>query len=152
MPRAAAQIKFPQQPYNLLRSRFPAPTALDTRSGLSDEGFDLLNRLLTLDPAKRITAKEAVTHKWCVNNSQAPDMPRLNCCAAVPTDSLPSSCSTAVLRLAFLAQLPVPKVRASMPHAVDRSHLRWQGMQCVDGFSVLCVTGLGRRRRRSPTR
>lgn len=59
------QIKFPQQPYNLLRTKFPTPTALDTRSGLSDAGFDLLNRLLTLDPANRITAREALQHKWC---------------------------------------------------------------------------------------
>jgi len=59
-----SQIKFPSQPYNLLRTKFPAPPALGGAAGLSDAGFDLLNRLLTLDPSRRITAKEALDHPW----------------------------------------------------------------------------------------
>ncbi|KAF7813626.1 cyclin-dependent kinase G-2 isoform X1 [Senna tora] len=31
---------------------------------LSDSGFDLLNKLLTYDPEKRITAEEALNHEW----------------------------------------------------------------------------------------
>jgi serine/threonine protein kinase len=46
-----------------LRQEFPAHTAYG--QGLTDTGFDLLNRLLALDPARRITAKEALDHRWC---------------------------------------------------------------------------------------
>jgi cell division cycle 2-like protein len=31
---------------------------------LSDAGFDLLNRMLTYDPSRRITAREALEHRW----------------------------------------------------------------------------------------
>jgi cell division cycle 2-like protein len=31
---------------------------------LSDAGFDLLSRLLALNPAKRLSAKEALEHEW----------------------------------------------------------------------------------------
>jgi cell division cycle 2-like protein len=46
---------FVHQPYNNLRRKFPQ---------LSDYGFDLLNRLLTYDPDKRITAREALRHPF----------------------------------------------------------------------------------------
>jgi len=46
-----------------LRQEFPAHTAYG--QGLTDTGFDLLNRLLTLDPSRRINAKEALCHDWC---------------------------------------------------------------------------------------
>ena len=48
---------------NKLRQEFPAHTAYG--QGLTDTGFDLLNRLLTLDPSRRINAKEALCHDWC---------------------------------------------------------------------------------------
>lgn len=32
--------------------------------GLSDSGIDLLNRLLTFDPEKRITARAALRHAY----------------------------------------------------------------------------------------
>jgi cell division cycle 2-like protein len=57
------KIKFVQQPYNNLRNRFPARTP-DGRAALSDKGFDLLNRLLSYDPARRISAEEALSHPW----------------------------------------------------------------------------------------
>ena len=52
-----------KQPFNRLREKFPA-TAFAGRPTLSEKGFDLLNRLLTYDPSKRITADEALNHEW----------------------------------------------------------------------------------------
>ncbi|KAG5093311.1 hypothetical protein JHK84_048899 [Glycine max] len=49
--------------YNLLHKKFPA-TSVTGSPVLSDSGFDLLNKLLTYDPVKRITAEEALNHEW----------------------------------------------------------------------------------------
>ncbi|KAL2903595.1 Cyclin-dependent kinase G-2 [Bienertia sinuspersici] len=49
--------------YNQLRKKFPA-TSFTGSPVLSDAGFDLLNRLLTYDPEKRITADAALKHEW----------------------------------------------------------------------------------------
>ncbi|KAK4488778.1 hypothetical protein RD792_004565 [Penstemon davidsonii] len=49
--------------YNLLRRKFPA-TSFTGSPVLSDAGFDLLNKLLTYEPEKRITAEEALNHEW----------------------------------------------------------------------------------------
>uniref|UniRef100_A0A175YSB5 cyclin-dependent kinase n=1 Tax=Daucus carota subsp. sativus TaxID=79200 RepID=A0A175YSB5_DAUCS len=49
--------------YNLLRKKFPA-TSFTGSPVLSDAGFDLLNKLLTYDPEKRITADAALNHEW----------------------------------------------------------------------------------------
>ncbi|KAK9063498.1 hypothetical protein SSX86_017368 [Deinandra increscens subsp. villosa] len=49
--------------YNLLRRKFPA-TSFTGSPVLSDAGFDLLNKLLTYDPEKRITAEAALNHEW----------------------------------------------------------------------------------------
>ncbi|PWA63009.1 Protein kinase, catalytic domain-containing protein [Artemisia annua] len=57
LPGLKSKPKLVQQPYNNLRKKFPVATF----TGL---GFDLLSRLLTYDPAKRITAKEALDHGW----------------------------------------------------------------------------------------
>ena len=51
----ASQLRLPDQPYNYLRRQFPA---------LSDTGVQLLNGLLTYDPAKRVTAQEALHHPY----------------------------------------------------------------------------------------
>lgn len=58
-----AKANFVKQPYNLLRKKFPA-TYFTGSPVLSDLGFDLLNKLLTYDPQKRITADAALNHPW----------------------------------------------------------------------------------------
>ena len=64
---AELQLNLKPQPFNRLRERFPPPSSFDfeARGTLSDEGFKLLNGLLQLNPAKRITAQEALDHRWC---------------------------------------------------------------------------------------
>ncbi|KAI3981676.1 hypothetical protein MKX01_020619 [Papaver californicum] len=49
------KVNFVKHPYNLLLKKFPAT---------SFTGFDLLNKLLTYDPEKRITAEDALNHQW----------------------------------------------------------------------------------------
>jgi cell division cycle 2-like protein len=49
------QYNFFKQPFHKLRENFPM---------LSEQGYDLLNRLLTYDPQKRINAKDALNHEW----------------------------------------------------------------------------------------
>ncbi|KAK0539683.1 hypothetical protein OC842_000874 [Tilletia horrida] len=61
----AQQISSVAQPYSALRSRFKYCT---------DSCLDLLKRLLTYDPAQRITADEALTHPY-FNESPAPAHP-----------------------------------------------------------------------------
>ena len=51
----------------------------ESRGSLSGAGFDLLSRLLELNPARRITAAQALDHDWC---GGAPG------CAAVSSSSL----------------------------------------------------------------
>ena len=50
-----SQVTFTKQPYNNLRKKFPY---------LTKNGFDLLNRFLTYDPARRITAEQALDHPY----------------------------------------------------------------------------------------
>ncbi|KAF5726684.1 cyclin-dependent kinase G-2 [Tripterygium wilfordii] len=57
------KVNFVKQQYNMLRKKFPA-TSFTGSPVLSDAGFDLLNKLLTYDPEKRITAKAALDHEW----------------------------------------------------------------------------------------
>jgi len=49
-----------EHPYNILRQRFGA--------SMTDTGFDLLNSLLTYDPALRISADGALKHKYFEEN------------------------------------------------------------------------------------
>ncbi|XP_059640726.1 cyclin-dependent kinase G-2-like isoform X2 [Cornus florida] len=58
-----AKANFVKQQYNLLRKRFPA-VSFTGSPVLSDLGLDLLNKLLTYDPEKRITAEAALGHGW----------------------------------------------------------------------------------------
>ena len=59
------QLTFKPQPHNRLREKFPAPSFHDDSGRkLTDEGFKLLNGLLTLCPEKRLTAAEALQSKW----------------------------------------------------------------------------------------
>lgn len=57
------KVNFVKHQYNLLRKKFP-PTSFTGLPVLSDSGFDLLNKLLTYDPEKRITAEAALNHEW----------------------------------------------------------------------------------------
>ncbi|MBA0790100.1 hypothetical protein Gohar_014767 [Gossypium harknessii] len=58
-----SKANYSKQRYNLLRKRFPVASFTGS-AVLSDAGFDLLNRLLTYDPEKRITADDALKHDW----------------------------------------------------------------------------------------
>jgi len=51
----AKKVNFATQPYNNLRHKFPH---------ISDHTFDLLNKLLTYDPEKRLSALEALKHPF----------------------------------------------------------------------------------------
>ncbi|URE27132.1 Cyclin-dependent kinase, partial [Musa troglodytarum] len=57
------KVNFVKQPYNRLREKFP-PTSFSGCPTLSEAGFDLLNKLLTYDPEKRITVEAAINHRW----------------------------------------------------------------------------------------
>ncbi|OAY34368.1 cyclin-dependent kinase G-2 [Manihot esculenta] len=57
------KVNFVKHQYNLLRKKFPA-TSFTGLPVLSDSGFDLLNKLLTYDPEKRISADAALNHEW----------------------------------------------------------------------------------------
>jgi len=55
------------QPYSTLRHRF---------KNLSEQGFDLMNRMLTYDPKKRISARDAIQHPYFSERPlpKSPDM------------------------------------------------------------------------------
>ncbi|KAM1397601.1 hypothetical protein ACFX2I_015157 [Malus domestica] len=58
------KANFVKQPYNLLHKKFPAASFTGSCPVLSESGFDLLKRLLSYNPAERITAKDALNHNW----------------------------------------------------------------------------------------
>lgn len=70
----ASKIKFPNQPFNRLRHTFGRTSGgTGPAADLSEEGIDLLNRLLTLDPSQRISAKAALDHNWFKEHPRAKD-------------------------------------------------------------------------------
>lgn len=47
-----------------LRQRFAATAGFGQGVSLTEAGFDLLSRMLAWDPEKRISAAEALQHRW----------------------------------------------------------------------------------------
>lgn len=62
-----SHVHFPHYPYNNLSAEFP---------NLSENGLDLLSRLLTYDPSKRLTAEKALAHPY-FKESPLPISPEL---------------------------------------------------------------------------
>ena len=66
---AQINLEFTQQLPSRLAEKFPRSSGLlgpEVSGTLSDHGLDLLRKLLTLDPQKRSSAKDALSHPWCV--------------------------------------------------------------------------------------
>ena len=64
-----SKVELPKQPYNDL-------AALFARVGLAESGLQLLNALLTYDPAQRITAARAAHHPYVVSMEPRAERPR----------------------------------------------------------------------------
>lgn len=63
------KTQFADYPYNHLRERY--------KTRLSDQGFGLLNRFLTYNPAKRITCQNALFHDYFDKEAPAPVDPAM---------------------------------------------------------------------------
>ena len=61
--RRMLQINLHHYP-KTLREKIPAASKYNTDSGLSELGFDLLEKLLCMDPSQRISAAAALEHPW----------------------------------------------------------------------------------------
>ncbi|KAK4765067.1 hypothetical protein SAY86_026157 [Trapa natans] len=56
------QLIFPYLFFQDLQTEFPGADP----DGIDPDGIDLLSRMLQLDPSRRITAKEALSHRYCI--------------------------------------------------------------------------------------
>lgn len=66
-----------KHPGGKLRELFPKLSFTGGRLSLTNAGFDLLSRMLSLDPKKRISASEALAHPWLVSENPKPQDPAL---------------------------------------------------------------------------
>uniref|UniRef100_M8C8Y6 [RNA-polymerase]-subunit kinase n=1 Tax=Aegilops tauschii TaxID=37682 RepID=M8C8Y6_AEGTA len=67
---------------SFLRSKFPCPTQARTKGPptLSEAGFEVLSGLLRCNPEKRLTAEQALKHRWFKDaNPRATRVDRLAC-------------------------------------------------------------------------
>mmetsp|Transcript_40830 Transcript_40830/g.66201 ORF Transcript_40830/g.66201 Transcript_40830/m.66201 type:complete len:499 (+) Transcript_40830:82-1578(+) len=69
----AQKAKFANIPYSTLRGKFPSASFSANKPYLTEAGFDLLNRMLTYDPKKRITASEALNHAYFTESPRPQD-------------------------------------------------------------------------------
>eukprot|EP00667_Euglena_gracilis_P009398 EG_transcript_9542 len=63
---AAKKHKFLPIPPGKLRELFPPVSMYSDKSSLTETGFDLLSRLLSLDPKRRPTAAESLNHRYFI--------------------------------------------------------------------------------------
>ena len=74
---------------NKLRDKFPIISmSEDDPLFLSDEGLDLLQGLLTYDPNKRMTAKQALNHSWFKEEPFGAEMPFFQALNEISRDEL----------------------------------------------------------------
>jgi len=62
--KTVKRVTFKRHPFSQLRQKFPKFAFAAGQVTLSDKGFDLLERMLCYDPARRISAREALDHEW----------------------------------------------------------------------------------------
>jgi serine/threonine protein kinase len=92
----------PAHPYNSLSHEFPA---------LSEAGLDLLSRLLTYDPSKRITASKALHHAYFTTaplpcpEARMPTFPQSS--ASMMSDGIAAAADAAAALAAANAAIPV---------------------------------------------
>lgn len=70
-----------------LRDKFPKIAVDERDMFLSDVGLDLLNKMLTFDPSKRITATEAIEHPWFTEEPEICETYRMT--TLFPTNEIP---------------------------------------------------------------
>ena len=74
-----------------LRDKFPKIALEDNDMYLTDTGLDLLSKMLTFDPEKRITAKDALGHLWFKEyplGCEPAEMPTMFPTNEIPRDQL----------------------------------------------------------------
>jgi serine/threonine protein kinase len=68
------------------------PTFADDKwGGISDEGVDFVRKLLAKDPAKRLSAAQALSHRWLMDNKEVPIIALPHCSSQTPHSSKPQS-------------------------------------------------------------